>query len=84
MGICNLCCSYIVLKICLLRVEPDFLGFLIRILLHVESQGTEKIKFFSQGTNTSRNLRYEGQVIADYDCVKIFSLTVRQVMAERW
>ena len=57
-------------------MEPNFLGFLIRIPLHVESRGTERIKFFSQGTNDSQDLRYGRLIIADYDCVKSPGLIV--------
>ena len=45
----------------------------------LKSQGTEKIKFFSQGTDDSQHLKYESLVVADYDCVKFSSLKVLRI-----
>ena len=39
-------------------VELDFLGFVTRICLNIKSHWTKKIEVFSQGTNSSRNLKF--------------------------
>ena len=52
-------------------MELEFLGFVIKTSLNFKSQGTQKIKLFSQGTYDSPNLRYETLICADYDHVKV-------------
>ena len=39
---------------------------MIKVALSFICQGTEKIEFFSQGTDGSTNLRYESLITADY------------------
>ena len=39
----------------------------MRTCLNVKSQGTRKIKFSSQGTDDSKNLKCEILYIADYE-----------------
>ena len=36
-----------------------FVGFVMKVSFSFKSQGSEKIKLSSQGTNSSINLRYE-------------------------
>ena len=57
-------------------VEPDFLGFVIRICLNVKSQLTKKIEVFSQVTNDSKNLKCETLYIRDYQYVNISSFAM--------
>ena len=41
-----------------LWVELEFLGFVTRICLNIKSHWTKKIEVFSQGTDNSRNLKF--------------------------
>ena len=52
----------------------DFLIFSIRMFLKVNSQWNKKIEIFSQGTDNSKNFRYETLYTADYEYVNISSL----------
>ena len=52
-------------------MELEFIGFVIKTSLNFKSQGTQKIKLFSQGTYDSPNLRYETLIRSDYDHVKV-------------
>ena len=44
--------------------------------MNVESQGTEQVKLFSQGTSDAQNLRYETLAAANYEYVKISSFAM--------
>ena len=63
------------------RVELDFLCFVIKIALHLKSQGTEKIRLSSQGTYNFQILGNETLVIADYEyaTAKIFQTVMLDI-----
>ena len=54
-------------------MELDSCSFAIKIASNFEPQGAEKFELFSQGTNNFHNFGNETLVIADYECVKVFS-----------
>ena len=49
---------------------------MIRICLKIKSQWTKKIEVFSQGTDDSKNLRFETLYIGNYKYVNISSFAV--------
>ena len=44
---------------------------MIKVTFSFKSQGTEKIKFFFQGSDGSINLRYESLITVDYKYTEI-------------
>ena len=61
------------------RVKLDFCGFVIEIALNFKSQGTEKIKLFSQETYKFQILGHETLRIANYKYVKIFRFVMLDI-----
>ena len=53
------------------RVELEFLGLKILIILYFKSQGTEKYELFSQGTYNIQNLSNKTFSIPDHERVNI-------------